>query len=73
MKNNLDLHGVRYEDVQQLVDNHLWNAMKKKEDRVFIITGNSDAMKRIVSDVVKEYGYIVAESLSNSAELIIEL
>ena len=73
MENRLDLHGVKHENVQPIVDKFLFEAMNKKKDRVYIITGNSDEMKRIVINVVKDYKFLVSESLFSSAELIIDL
>jgi hypothetical protein len=51
----LDLHGVRYIDVQKEVDSFLW----KNHDNlpVIIVTGNSISMKTEVINVLKDYDY----------------
>ena len=50
--NELDLHGVRYEDVPQRCHKFI-NANWGKEMK--IITGNSFMMKQIVSNILKFY------------------
>ena len=69
----IDLHGVKHEDVKQILDKAIWESMKKKKHRLGVITGNSDDMKKIVHDVIKEYRLTAVESMFNSAETIIEL
>lgn len=73
MNNTLDLHGIKHEDVKQLLDGSIWECMQKKKPRLYVITGNSDEMKRIVSSVSSEYGLTAVENMFNSAELIIDL
>lgn len=51
----LDLHNIKYSDVPRMVDIFLWENNKKFP--VIIITGNSDRMKSIVVQIIKEYGY----------------
>lgn len=68
----IDLHGVKHEDVKQILDKHIWECMKKKKLRLWVITGNSDDMKRIVKEVSHEYGLTAVESLFNSAEILID-
>jgi hypothetical protein len=49
--NKLDLHGVRHDDVDRLVENFvLLNTTPMR-----IITGNSDKMVRLVTDVLKRH------------------
>lgn len=67
----LDLHGIKHENVGSLLDSFIWENMKKGVSSVSIITGNSSTMKKIVSDIVDEYGFVVNENIGNSAELII--
>lgn len=71
--NTLDLHGVKHQDVKQLLDSSIWECMQKSKPRLWVITGNSDEMKQIVVSVVSEYGLCAVENLFSSAELIIEL
>lgn len=51
--NELDLHGVKHEDVHRIVDRHIYlNTPPFK-----IITGNSSRMKELVEEVLDEYNY----------------
>ena len=45
---NLDLHGIRHEDVDRLVENFVL----LNEPPMRIITGNSDRMRELVSEVL---------------------
>jgi len=49
----LDLHGIRHEDVDRLVENFilLSNVPSK------IVTGNSDRMKELVKNVIERHGF----------------
>jgi DNA-nicking Smr family endonuclease len=69
----LDLHGRKHEDVQILLDNFIYNHMKKKTSRIYVITGNSDEMKKIVSKISSEHGLTAVENMFHSAEIIIDL
>lgn len=68
----LDLHGIKHEDVKQTLDKHIWDCMKKKRSRLWVITGHSDEMKKIVKTVTSEYGLTAVESMFNPAEIIID-
>lgn len=68
----IDLHGIKHEDVKQILDKAIWECMKKKKSRLYAITGNSEVMKKIVSDVSREHGLTAVESMFNSAELLID-
>tara|TARA_B100001113_G_C20951651_1_gene553411 strand:+ start:127 stop:327 length:201 start_codon:yes stop_codon:yes gene_type:complete len=49
--NTLDLHGIKHEDVDRLVENFvLLNELPLK-----IITGNSDEMRRLVVNVLERH------------------
>ena len=50
--NTLDLHGVRHEDAERLVENFVLLKNKPLE----IITGNSDRMENIVLTKLTELG-----------------
>ena len=69
----LDLHGTKHEDVTKLLDAFLYKHIKKKTSRVYVITGNSDDMKKIVSKISTEHGLTAVENMFHSAELIIDL
>ena len=53
--NKLDLHGVRHHKVQQVVDQFLSKHLYNSTNEVSIIIGNSDKMKKIVDNVLKDY------------------
>lgn len=67
----IDLHGVKHEDVGRTLDTFIWEQMKRKSGGIKIITGNSPEMKKIVSDIVAEYGFVAVESYCNSASMIV--
>ena len=69
----LDLHGVKHQDVRRIVDIFLWENMTKKKSQVIIITGQSDTMKSIVKECVKEYGMECKEEFLNTGSLLINL
>ena len=68
----LDLHGTKHEDVQQLLDAFIYKHMTKKTSRIYVITGNSEEMKKIVSKIASEYGLTAVENMFHSAEMIID-
>ena len=68
----LDLHTVKHEDVQRLLDSFLYKNMKKKTSRVNVITGNSEEMKKIVSTIANEHGLTSVQHMFNSGEVIID-
>ena len=51
-KNVLDLHGIRHDDVERLVENFVL----LNEPPLTIITGNSDKMRDIVLTALNKYG-----------------
>lgn len=51
----IDLHGLQHINVRNLVDSFIWDCMKSNVSNGDIITGNSDKMKEIVIDIIKEY------------------
>jgi len=55
----LDLHGLRHEEVDRLVENYVF----LNELPIEIITGNSDKMINIVKDVLErnEFEYIIGD------------
>ncbi len=72
MNQTLDLHGVKHEDVGALLDKFIWDNMQRKSSGISVITGNSPEMKRIVNDIVNEYGFVVVEAFGNSATVNID-
>lgn len=69
----LDLHGVKHEEVQKILDGFIYENMMRKNSQITIITGNSSEMKRIVKDVVSEYGLTAVESITNTSQILIDL
>ena len=64
----LDLHGVRHQEADEVVQTFL----NFVELPCYIITGNSQEMKKIVVNVVQEYGWFHRERDSyNYGTLII--
>jgi DNA-nicking Smr family endonuclease len=71
--NTLDLHGVKHSDVQTILDQFLWENMKKNEKEVSIITGISDQMKRIVKECISDYNMLYVDDFLNPGKIIIKL
>jgi len=69
----IDLHGVKHEDVARLLDPFIWQNMKLGIRYIEIVTGNSDSMKKVVNDILSEYGYASEQSLTNSGTLYVTL
>jgi len=69
----LDLHGVKHEDVQRVMDSFLYENMLKKKNEVEIITGISNQMKEIVSEVAKDYSMKVLDDPLNPGKVFIKL
>jgi len=65
---HLDLHGVKHEEASDRLREYL----NFVELPTTVITGNSTQMRRIVENVVLEYGLSCRESIHSSTELIIE-
>ena len=69
--NQLDLHGIKHQDVQILVED--WVLVHKTEVRLRIICGNSAKMIQLVDEVLTQkldieyrmwqYGVIVVDSI----------
>lgn len=59
----LDLHGHRHMEVESLVCTFLNELMLSKHDEAKIITGHSDQMKKIVSNILEDYKirYIIGD------------
>lgn len=63
----IDLHGVRHKDVYGLLEKPCIN-----DDIPFVvITGKSDTMKKIVTQIVATFGLHTKEKLGNSGRLIV--
>jgi DNA-nicking Smr family endonuclease len=69
----LDLHGIKHENVSSALDSFFWDAMQKKETGLKIVTGNSPEMKKLVVSVIEEYGFIYEEGFLNKGCIIVNL
>jgi|LauGreDrversion4_2_1035121.scaffolds.fasta_scaffold339707_3 DNA-nicking Smr family endonuclease len=69
----IDLHGIKHSDVSRVLDEFIWEGMKKKEKVVEVITGKSDQMKRIVTELTSEYNLDCYEDSKNEGKIIIKL
>ena len=63
----IDLHGVRHKDVYGLLEKPC-----VEDDIPFVVvTGKSDTMKKIVTQIVATFGLHTKEKLGNSGRLIV--
>lgn len=69
----LDLHDIRHANVPIEIDKFLNYHIIKGSYEIKIVTGNSDKMKNIVRDVLKDYNMDAEDSIINSGILIIKL
>ena len=69
----LDLHGIRHHEVPRKVDVFLSEHLQKGTNEVTIITGHSDHMKKIVDEVLEDYGLTSEYGFLSKAELKIKL
>jgi len=73
MSDKLDLHGVKHIDVPRKIDSFLGEHLKKGTNEVTIITGHSDHMKKIVDEVLEDYGLTSEYGFLSKAELRVKL
>lgn len=52
----IDLHGIKHNEVPEVIDSFVWDCIKLGVDHAEIITGNSTEMKTIVKNVLMDYG-----------------
>jgi len=69
----LDLHGIRHREVPRKVDVFLSEHLQKGTNEVTIITGHSDNMKKIVDEVLEDYGLTSEYGFLSKAELKVKL
>ena len=63
----IDLHGVRHKDVYGMIEKPCL-----EDDIPFVVvTGKSDTMKKIVTQIVATFGLHTKEKLGNSGRLIV--
>ena len=63
----IDLHGVRHRDVYGLLE----KVCVDSEVPFVVITGKSNTMKNIVTQVVAHFGLHAKEKLGNSGRLVV--
>lgn len=56
MNLTLDLHGVKHKDVFTHVDKFIGEHILLGHPQVHIVTGHSDKMKKLVKEVLGDYG-----------------
>ena len=59
----LDLHGVKHEDVESLVENFVF--LHQDDMPLEIIYGNSEPMKRLVEDCLQKIECIISSGHQN--------
>ena len=69
----IDLHHTKHQDVQTKLDKFLGEHMMKGTNEVRVVTGNSDNMKKVVENILMDYGLSSEKSLINNGILIIKL
>lgn len=72
MKTEIDLHGIKHEDVKRVLDVFFWEMIQRNVRSFNVITGISQRMKDIVVETSNEYKFKVKYHPTNSGLLIIE-
>jgi uncharacterized protein YbcC (UPF0753/DUF2309 family) len=62
VENKLDLHGIKHEDVNRLVENFVL----LNETPLNIITGNSTMMRELVVEVLEKHKFVYENLISQS-------
>ena len=60
MENKLDLHGIKHEDVNRVVENFVL----LNETPLSIITGNSTMMRELVVEVLEKHKFVYENLIS---------
>lgn len=69
----LDLHGIKHQDVTRQLDIFIWEQMNISVSYFQIVTGNSETMKNLVKECLKEYGLVGREEIFNSGTITVDL
>jgi DNA-nicking Smr family endonuclease len=72
-KFTLDLHGVRHKDVFRKVDTFIGSHLMDNSRTLFIITGRSPEMKKIVNKILVDYNMEGKETFNNPGTLAVDL
>ena len=62
MENKLDLHGIKHEDVNRVVENFVL----LNETPLSIITGNSTMMRELVVEVLEKHKFVYENLIRQS-------
>ena len=62
MENKLDLHGIRHDEVDRLVENFVL----LNETPLTIITGNSTMMRELVVEVLEKHKFVYENLINQS-------
>ena len=62
MENKLDLHGIKHEDVNRVVENFVL----LNETPLNIITGNSTMMRELVVEVLERHKFVYENLISQN-------
>mgnify|MGYP000424482402 FL=1 len=62
MENKLDLHGIKHEDVNRVVENFVL----LNETPLNIITGNSTMMRELVVEVLEKHKFVYENLISQN-------
>ena len=73
MNNKIDLHGVRHNEVQRILDKFLAKHLYNGSNEIYIITGNSIKMKNVVDSILYDYNLSSKYTFLNKGELIVKL
>ena len=73
MRNELDLHGTKHIDVFRKVDQFIGYHIQRGTVEVSVVTGYSPEMKKIVNEVLKDYGATSKDEFGNNGKIIINL
>lgn len=73
MRNELDLHGTKHSDAFRKIDQFIGYHIQRGTREVYVVTGYSQDMKKIVNEVLEEYGASSKEDWGNNGKLIIKL
>ena len=72
-KYTLDLHGVKHKDVFRKVDTFIGSHIMDRSKTVFIITGRSPEMKKIVNKTLSDYNMESKDTFTNPGIVSISL
>jgi DNA-nicking Smr family endonuclease len=71
--NQIDLHGVKHAFVREKLEEFFRREIKKPYSQLKVITGQSEVMKKIVSETAEEFGFIAEPNPINPGCLFIWL